>query len=175
VRTATWLLTIALTAVGVLAAHALSYRVTGTPAGDLHGYLAHAPQLIAVIVTVALATLALWTRSPRVRMWPFPTLALAAFVAQEHVERLLHTGELPWLGSHPAFLVGVALQVPVALAVWLVARWLLRVVTATATRRPAPRVSALALPLEPVVPLARAGRFRAAAAARAPPTFLRAH
>jgi len=173
VRSVAWLLTIGLSAAGVLTAHAAAYRVTGTPAGDLHGYLAHAPQLIAVVVTVALAALALWSRSPRVCLWPFPALAVAGFVAQEHVERLLHTGELPWLATHPAFLVGLALQLPVALAVWFLARWLL-VVTTPASRRTVPRLPALALVLEPLVDLVPAGLPRPAAPARAPPFLPRA-
>jgi hypothetical protein len=174
VRILAWLLTVALTAAGVLVAHAVAYRVTGTAPGDLHGYLAHAPQLVAVIVTIALGALALSSRSPRTRLWPFPALALLGFVAQEHVERLLHTGQLPWLGSHPAFLVGLALQLPVALAVWVLARFLLRAVSEKAPRRAPPRVPGLVLVLEPVVPSRSTGRPRLAAAARAPPHLLQA-
>jgi hypothetical protein len=174
VRILAWLLTVALSAAGVLMAHAVAYSVTGTAPGDLHGYLSHAPQLVAVIVTIALGVLALWSRSPRVRLWPFPVLALVGFVAQEHVERLWHTGQLPWLGGHPAFLVGLALQLPVALGVWALARFLLRAVTEEAPRRAPPRVSRLALVLEPVVSSLLTGRPPLAAAARAPPHLLRA-
>jgi hypothetical protein len=169
VRIVAWLLTVALTAAGVLVAHAVAYRATGTAPGDLHGYLSHAPQLVAVVVTIALGALALWSRSPRVRLWPFPALALLGFGAQEHVERLLHTGQLPWLGTQPAFLVGLALQLPVALAVWLLARFLLHAVAEKSPRPAPPRVSGLVLVLEPVVPLLPTGRSRLAATARAPP------
>jgi predicted benzoate:H+ symporter BenE len=174
VRALAWLLTVALTAAGVLASHAAAYRVTGTTPGDVHGYLTHVPQLLAVVVTIALGALALWSRSPSVRLWPFPALALLGFAAQEHVERLLHTGQLPWLGTHPAFLVGLALQLPVALALWILARLLLRAVTEKAPRRAPPRISGLVLAIEPVVSSLSTGRSRPTAAARAPPHHLQA-
>ena len=69
------------------------------------------------------------------------------FACQEHVERLIHTGEIPWLVTTPSFLVGLALQVPVALLCILAAR---RVVGTLASVRPRPRPPALgvfALPL----------------------------
>jgi hypothetical protein len=43
-------------------------------------------------------------------------------VAQELLERLLHTGHLPWATVlQPAFLIGLALQLPFALAALLLA------------------------------------------------------
>jgi hypothetical protein len=137
-RILAWLLTLALTAGGVLCAHALAYRLTGTASEGVHAYLGHAPQLVAVLVTLALGALAFTSRAPRLPLWPFPALALAGFAAQEHVERLLHTGELPWLLSRPVFVVGLVLQLPVALASWLLARRLLRAVTEPARRRTPP-------------------------------------
>ena len=50
-------------------------------------------------------------RSP----WAFALVAPLGFVAQEHVERLAHMGELPWLSTTLMFLLGLALQVPIAL------------------------------------------------------------
>ena len=48
-----------------------------------------------------------------------------AFVVQEIAERLIHTGHVPWtLPLQPAFLFGLALQLPFALAALLVA-WVL--------------------------------------------------
>ena len=150
-RALAWAATLALTAVGVLAAHALAYAALGEPAGGAHGYLRHAPQAAGALATVALLALALETRGAPGRAWPFPALALGAFACQEHVERLWHTGELPWLATTPVFLLGLALQVPVALAVWLLARRLVAV--APRPRRVPPALPALLLPL-PAVPVA---------------------
>jgi hypothetical protein len=144
-RTLSWALALPLTAAGVLLSHEVAYRALGAPSEGVHGYLAHAPQLIAVLGTVALATLVVESRAESRSAWPFAAVALTAFAGQEHAERLVHTGELPWLVTRPVFLLGLALQVPVALAVWLLARLLLRVRPA---RRPhPPRVPALLLAL----------------------------
>lgn len=130
---------------GVLVAHALAYRLTGTPTGSLHGYLDHAPQVLLVVAFVGLLVAGLASRMSVFAAWPFPVAALATFAAQEHVERLVHTGELPWLFDSPAFLVGLLLQVPVALVVWVAARWLLRALVETRVRRP--RLPRLSLPV----------------------------
>ena len=45
-----------------------------------------------------------------------------AFGAQEVTERLVHTGQIPWtVVLQPAFLIGLALQLPFALAALLLA------------------------------------------------------
>ena len=56
----------------------------------------------------------------------FALLPPFAFVVQEHLERLLHTGELP-LGAalEPTFALGILLQVPFAVLAWILARALL--------------------------------------------------
>ena len=64
---------------------------------------------------------------------------MAAFVVQEHLERLLHTGQLPFLLTSPVLWLGIALQIPLAVAVWFVARRL---------------AEDIAAPLRPVVPRA---------------------
>jgi hypothetical protein len=57
----------------------------------------------------------------------------AAFALQEHMERLLHHGEFPWSAVlEPTFALGLLLQLPIALAAWLVAHLLLRVTRAVA-------------------------------------------
>lgn len=173
-RVLIWVLTLALTAAGVLVAHAVAYRLTGTGSEGVHAYLAHAPQLVAVLVTLTLGALAFTSRAPGMRAWPFPALALTGFAAQEHLERLLHTGELPWLLTRPVFLVGLALQLPVALGAWLLARRLLRAVTEAAPRRVPPQLPRWEL----AVPALAAGsvdrRFAFAADARGPPPHLQA-
>jgi hypothetical protein len=58
---------------------------------------------------------------------PFALLAPAAFVVQEHLETLLHTGAAPF-GTvlQPTFLPGLLLQIPFALAGYAIARALVR-------------------------------------------------
>jgi hypothetical protein len=123
-RMLAWLLVIPLAAVGVLAAHATAYAVTGVGPGAEHEYLAHAPQVAGLLASLALLGLAVQERSlrPRSAWWVAP-IAPLGFVCQEHLERLAHTGELPWLLTSPTFLVGLLLQLPVAVACVLVVRW----------------------------------------------------
>lgn len=122
-RALAWALTTPVAAAGVLAAHALAYRLTGMETGAEHGYLAHAPQVVAVLASLALLGLALQERSlSRRSAWWFAPLAPLGFACQEHVELLVHTGELPWLLTTPVFLVGLALQVPVAVLCVLLVR-----------------------------------------------------
>jgi len=122
-RTLAWLFVTPIAAAGVLTAHALAYAATGTAAGPEHDYLDHAPQVVGLLVSFALLGLAVQERSlrPFSARWVAP-LAPLAFVCQEHLERLVHTGELPWLLTTPSFLVGLVFQLPVAVACVLVVR-----------------------------------------------------
>jgi len=140
------LLLLPFAAASVLIGHVVAYRVTGTPTGDLHGYLAHAPQVVAILATLALLGLAADARARKSSPIPLAFLAIGAFVAQEHLERLVHTGDVPFLLTSPAFWLGIALQLPLTFAVW----WLARVLAgelAASTRRVTPAVGALALPV----------------------------
>ncbi len=156
-RILTWLVILPFAAASVLLGHAIAYGATGTPAGDLHGYLAHAPQIVLVLATLALLGLATDARARRRSPLPLASLAILAFVAQEHLERLIHTGQLPFLLTSPALWVGIALQVPVTVAIWLVASRLAEEIAAP-VRRTVPRVTPLALGVIAVVrqPVARA-------------------
>jgi hypothetical protein len=162
---------LAVSAFGSLVAHTAAYALTGTSAGDVHGYLEHAPQLLGVIATLALGAAAIAGRTQRLAAWPFPLVALAAFAAQEHVERLAHTGEVPWLLTEPAFLAGLLLQLPFALAAWWLARLLLTAAR-HGFRRVPPRLPRLVLAVVP----AATGPLHAPATAtsrgRAPPRAL---
>ncbi len=165
-----WLAVSPIAVAGVLLAHALAYRLTGTPTAPLHAYLDHAPQVLAVAALVGIAA-GLTARRSAVAAWPFPAAALATFALQEHAERFLHTGQLPWLLGSPVFLVGLLLQVPVALLVWALARRLLRALAVAPMRR-------TRLPrhlLEVLVPstLAVRGAPMLAHPARGPPFFRR--
>ena len=78
-------------AAGVLAAHGLAYRLTGTPSGAVHAYLDHGPQVVAVLATVALLGLALQDRSLwAASSWWVAPLAPLGFAAQEHLAAIRH-------------------------------------------------------------------------------------
>ena len=168
-----WFLVTPLAAAGVLAAHAAAYRLTGTSSGPLHAYLAHVPQVVAVLATVGLVGLALQQRSLGHRsLRGFALAAPLGFACQEHVERLLHTGDLPWLLTTPSFLVGLALQAPVAVLCVLVARRVVGTLAAVRrVRRPA-LLGVVWLPLsETPSPRPRSTR-PARATGRGPPALL---
>jgi hypothetical protein len=124
-RVRAWLAAAPVIAAGVLVAHELAYRVTATPTGSRHAYLEHAPQVLVALTVVGVALAALTRSSPTPRLWVFPLAGSAAFALQEHLEAVAHTGGLPFLMSSPAFLVGLLLQLPFAVAAWLLARALL--------------------------------------------------
>lgn len=149
-RTLTWLVTLPFAAASVLLGHAAAYRVTGTPAGDVHGYLGHAPQVVLVLATVALFFLAADARARRRSPLPLAALAAITFVTQEHLERLVHTGHVPFLLTSPALWVGIVLQLPLAAAVWALSRRLAEHIATPLRRRP-PRLARLPLVLVPAV------------------------
>jgi len=132
-----WFSTAPLMLCGLLAGHALGYRLAiadpharaDALAHSGHGYFGYAPFALAVCLGVLLAALVLqgltgfrgeWRRpaaSPLILLLP-----PLAFVVQEFVERLIHTGHVPWMTAfEPAFLLGLALQLPLALAALLLA------------------------------------------------------
>jgi hypothetical protein len=130
-----WLSTVPLMLGGLLSGHWLGYRLAipdaHARADELahsgHGYLGHAPLalttgVLVLIAALVLRTLAGFRGQPR-RPAASPVIVLlspVAFVVQEHVERLVHSGEMPWTAAlQPSFLVGLALQLPFALAALL--------------------------------------------------------
>ena len=114
-------------AAGVLVSHALAYRVTGTSTERFHAYLEHAPQVLLLLVFCGIALGGFGRRGQAPAPYVFPLVAMTTFAVQEHLERLVHEGTFPFLLTSPAFVVGVLLQVPVALGAWVFARWLLAV------------------------------------------------
>jgi hypothetical protein len=156
-RRLVWLLSLPLATAGWLAAHSLAYTLAAPR--DHHGGLLAAPILIACAITVMLALAihdgvrhAAPARVPARQVALLPPLG---FVTQEHLERLIELNELP-VGTvlEPVFLVGMALQLPVALLVLALARGVLAIGYALGrelrvARAPRPRTSA-------VVPVLRA-------------------
>src|SRR5918999_851731 len=103
-----WPISFALAACGLLAGHGLAYTLLGT-GGDLHGYLAHAPQVLLVLALPAALLAVSGTRGGTIPPAGFALLGTTAYVAMEHLERLVHGG-VPWLLLSPVFLLGLALQ-----------------------------------------------------------------
>jgi hypothetical protein len=132
-----WLSTAPLRFGGLLAAHSLGYRLAiadpharaDALAHTGHGYIGYAPFALAVCLGVLLAALvqqgAAGFRGERRRAATSPLIVVLpplAFVIQEFLERLIHVGHVPLtLVLQPAFLIGLALQLPFALAALLVA------------------------------------------------------
>jgi uncharacterized membrane protein len=169
-RTLTWLVTLPFAAASVVLGHAIAYGVTGTPTGGMHDYLAHAPQIVFVLASLAVLGLAADSRARRHSPLPLATLGIGAFVAQEHLERLIHTGHVPFLLASPVLWVGIALQLPLAVVIWFVARRLAEDIASPVRRaaRDVPRlVALLALPVLPPV----AAAVTAACPARGPPVI----
>ena len=165
-----WLVVSPVVAAGVLVAHSLAYRITGTPTDPFHEYLGHAPQILLLLAIAGIALGALGAPRQAPPAHAFPLVALGTFVVQEHVERLVHGGGVPLLLVSPVFLVGLALQIPVALGAWALASRLLR---ALRDERPAIRLrsrlqfDALVLTSDHVAPIALPS-----ASSRAPPAPL---
>lgn len=167
-----WILVTPVAATGVLMTHALAYRVTGARPGPVHEYLAHVPQIAVVLATIALVGLALQDRSlSRLSAWWVAPLAPLGFACQEHIERLVHTGELPWLFSSPTFLVGLALQVPIALVCVALVRRVLGTLTPVRRRRRASPGEAW-VPLTASPPLLPSVVHVPRATGRGPPALL---
>lgn len=137
-----WVLTAPLLVLSLLAGHSLGYRwAVADPHSRAHllqdsghGYFAYAPLLIAVGLTLIAAALAARIRAAARgdRMggsppWLFALLPPIAFVVQELVERLLHSGQVH-VGTltEPAVLIGLVLQLPLAVIAlglaWLLAQ-----------------------------------------------------
>jgi hypothetical protein len=177
----TWVLTAPLLVIGLLAGHSLGYRWAIADADERahaleasgHGYLAYAPLVVAVglsLVVVAFAArVQAFIRGDRVREappWLFALLPALAFLAQEYVERALHAGSFVWATAlEPAVLSGLVLQIPIALIALVVARALARlaeVVARALGEEPRARVTdfflSSSLTVVPLPPVRVAGR-----------------
>jgi hypothetical protein len=112
-RGAPWLVSVPFMAMGCLAAHALAYHLVTNPQ-ERHGYLAFAPLFLGLLGGLAIVGAARRgrTHSPAF----FALLPPLAFTVQEHAERL------QLVVTEPAFLIGLALQLPFALAALVAAR-----------------------------------------------------
>ena len=133
-----WMLSLPLAAAGWIGAHSVAYALV-VPDPDHraellsdsgHGYLGAAPLILACAITLIVAGLALaildgLRGGPRARVpvWPVALVPPLGFAVQEHLERLIELNAFPFGAVlEPTFLVGMALQLPFALAAVTVAR-----------------------------------------------------
>ncbi len=144
-QVAVWLLSLPLMVVGSQVAHALSYSLVfpnvhvrlsellSTGHGYM-GYPAYLPMLMGLVGAAELLGVG-WVLAGSVRRslqrpvppWAFALLPVIGFSLQECIERWLSGSPFPWeFALQPTFRVGLVLQLPFALAAYLVAKLLLR-------------------------------------------------
>jgi hypothetical protein len=161
-RSLAWLVAVPLMLAGSQAAHVLAYRWVYPEAGvrlaalvqSGHGYMSLLPFVFGAAAAVTALSLVVTAadaaRGRRLRAlpaWAFALLPPLGFAVQEHLERWLYSGVVPWHEfAAPTFLPGLALQLPFAALAYLVARFLLRtaervgrVLAAPEPARPRPR------------------------------------
>jgi hypothetical protein len=192
-RVAAWAIALPLAVASWLGAHCLSYWLVsprmdghmGLHADHGHAWFGYGPALAIWGLAVVVAGLALCVgegmRSGRSSGPParlFALLPAAGFVVQEHLERLMGTGSIPTdLVVEPAFLLGLALQLPFALLALLLARTLYsigfglgRTIASTlAVRRPLPNGPPSLLDLPACPALIRPSVLALGHGQRAPP------
>ena len=172
-RSLVWLVALPLMLAGSQAAHLLAYRWAYPQAAIRldalvrtgHGYLSLLPSALAVAGGVVLLALlaagvaaARGRRSGPLPAWAFALLPLVGFAVQEHVERWLYSGVVPWHEAFaPTFGRGLVLQLPFAALAYVSARLLLRAaervgVALAPAGPPRPRL----LPVSPPLPAAAA-------------------
>jgi len=104
-RLAAWCVAVALAVAATMAAHALDYRlVEPNPharalllAATGHGYEDWLPPALAVLGAAAVSALpAAAIGDSRLRAQRFLVVPPLVFTLQEHLERLLHDGTVPW-------------------------------------------------------------------------------
>jgi hypothetical protein len=188
-RALTWLLLVPLALLGSEAAHTTNFWVvepdsrerTALLAETGHGYIGWLPGVIAMCWAVVLLALLGWAleggrgrHAPVLPFTPFALLPPIAFAGRELIERAaygdLHAATL----VEPIFLVGLLVQIPFALAAFLVGRALLHAAASIgaslATRRERPLLAPAALVPAGIAPsLPRLSPLALARSERGPP------
>jgi hypothetical protein len=137
-RTAAWVIALPLAVASWLGAHCLAYVIVspgaeqhmGVHADHGHAWLGYTPALAIWGLAVLAAGLVLCVgqglrgrRPARPPVLLFGLLPPVGFAVQEHLERLISSGSVPHdLVVEPTFLLGLALQLPFALAALLLTR-----------------------------------------------------
>ena len=157
-----WVLSVPLAAVGWIAGHWLAYALVaqeGVHREQLldatgHGYLGVTPLIVACAITMLLVGMGLAIvdgargHAPsRPVVWPVALVPPLGFAMQEHLERAIEWNTFP-LGAalEPTFVVGMALQLPIAALGCLAARAMLVFGRAVGRRVAAPPVLRLRAP-----------------------------
>jgi hypothetical protein len=139
-RKAAWVISLPLAVASWLGAHCFAYWLVspgaeqhmGMHAEHGHAWLGYTPALavwaFALVVAGVVLSVGDGVRGRRPSRPPVRLFALlppVAFVAQEHLERLAASGSIPHdLVVEPAFLIGLALQLPFAVTALLLTRTL---------------------------------------------------
>jgi hypothetical protein len=188
-RALTWLLLVPLALLGSEAAHTVDFWLVEQDPGQRaalladtgHGYLGWLPAAIAMCWAVILLSLVGWAlegrrgrRAPQLPIAPFALLPPIAFAGRELLERAAY-GELQ--ASYlvePVFLVGLAVQIPFALAAFLAGRALLHAAATLGAKLSEQPERRLLAPLKLVaggleLPLPRLSPLAFAQAVRGPP------
>jgi hypothetical protein len=137
-RTGAWAIAVPLAVASWLGAHCFAYWLTspgaehhiGVHTEQGHAWLGYMPALavwgLALVVAGVVLSLAEGLRGRRPSRPPVRVFALLppiGFTVQEHAERLIGSGAVPPdLVVEPTFLIGLALQLPFALAALLLTR-----------------------------------------------------
>jgi hypothetical protein len=137
-RSAAWGIAVPLAIASWLGAHCVGYALVspgaeesmGMHAEHGHAWLGYTPALAVWGLAVLVAGFVLCVgeglrgrRRGRPPVLLFGLLPPVGFAAQEHLERLISTGSVPHdLVLEPTFLLGLALQLPFALAALLLTR-----------------------------------------------------
>ena len=177
-----WLVALPLMLGGTQVAHGLAYTLVYPQAHARllqtgHGYLGWLPVVFAVSGALALVGLAAavvdTARGRHSRELPAAAFALlppVVFVLQEVLELSFRTGTLGWRAIlAPTFLPGLALQLPLALVAFFLARLLLRAATRVGQALVRPAVIPTPQLLRAVEPLLLGRLALLNVGARAPP------
>jgi hypothetical protein len=151
-RIAVWLSSLPLMVAGSQAAHVLAYRwvypsahvrlsaLLATGHQYMLGGSGYLPLLLGVLGATEIVGVG-WLFAGSLRRslqrplppWAFALLPIVAFTLQETLERVFAGSSLPWwLVLQPTFQIGIAVQIPIAIVTYLVARLLLRTARETA-------------------------------------------
>jgi len=137
-RRVAWVIALPLAVASWLGAHCVAYllvspgaeRHMGLHAEHGHAWLGYTPAIaiwgLALVVAGLVLCVGEGLRSRRPSCPPVRLFALLpplGFAVQEHLERLIASGSVPYdLVAEPAFLLGLALQLPFSLAALLLTR-----------------------------------------------------
>jgi hypothetical protein len=153
-----WLVTLPIAVAGSESAHAIANIVLGAPDGGRTELfqggpgagalpLLASPAVAAILAGLAGRATGIWSASHlAATRLPFALLAPALYLVQELVETVLRTGAPPF-GTvlEPTFLPGLLIQIPFAIAGYVVARALIRLADGVralvAARRRVPRLA----------------------------------